>query len=247
MRVAGQTERNPSLGAQLAERIRAAIISAEFDLGEALSEDGLAAAFGVSRTPVREALRLLQTQGLVAVVPKSGTFVFNPSEADIAELCEFRSMLEVKAASLALQRAAPATLAELRPAVDSMIQAQAQGDMRLYGRADMAFHLAFFTHCGNRHLAEAYDMCLGRVSALRTHLAFASKGEPARSFADHQRIAAIFAGEDAADLPEILDQHILRTRQNYIEALQDRLRALQRQGSRRDQMRRKLGMANEPL
>lgn len=244
MRVAGQTERNPSLGAQLAERIRAAIISAEFDLGEALSEDGLAAAFGVSRTPVREALRLLQTQGLVAVVPKSGTFVFNPSEADIAELCEFRSMLEVKAASLALQRAAPATLAELRPAVDSMIQAQAQGDMRLYGRADMAFHLAFFAHCGNRHLAEAYDMCLGRVSALRTHLAFASKGEPARSFADHQRIAAIFAGEDAVDLPEILDQHILRTRQNYIEALQDRLRALQRQGSRRDQMRRKLGMAN---
>jgi len=244
MRVAGQAERNPSLGAQLAERIRSAIISAEFDLGEALSEDGLAAAFGVSRTPVREALRLLQTQGLVAVVPKSGTFVFNPSEADIAELCEFRSMLEVKAASLALQRAAAATLADLRPAVESMVQAQAQGDMRLYGRADMAFHLAFFGHCGNRHLAEAYDMCLGRVSALRTHLAFASKGEPARSFADHQRIVAIFAGEDAADLPEILDQHILRTRQNYIEALQDRLRALQRQGSRRDQMRRKLGMTN---
>lgn len=123
---------------QVADRIRNAIILAEFDLGEALSEDSLAAAMGISRTPVREALRLLQTEGLVTVVPKSGTFVFNPVEDDIVELCEFRVMLEVRAATLALRRAAPETLASLLAAMAEMADARQRGDMRLYGKADMA-------------------------------------------------------------------------------------------------------------
>jgi DNA-binding GntR family transcriptional regulator len=227
----------------VAERIRNAIILADFDLGEALSEDGLAAALGVSRTPVREALRLLQTQGLVTVVPKSGTFVFNPTETEIAELCEYRSVLEVKAATLALQRDPEGTHRELVAAVERMRQAQATDDMRLYGEADLAFHLAFFTHCGNRFLTEGYAMGLGRISALRTHLAFASEAEPARSFADHEDMAAIFAGGDASALPDLLDRHIQRTRQNYIEALQARLRDAAEQPDKREQIRRKLGLA----
>ncbi|HYI73318.1 MAG TPA: winged helix-turn-helix domain-containing protein, partial [Skermanella sp.] len=78
MTMAAEARKPPSMALQVADRIRNAIILAEFDLGEALSEDSLAAAMGISRTPVREALRLLQTEGLVTVVPKSGTFVFNP-------------------------------------------------------------------------------------------------------------------------------------------------------------------------
>jgi len=241
--MAQKAQRNLSLGAQVAERIRRAIILADFDLGEALSEDGLAAALGVSRTPVREALRLLQMQGLVTVVPKSGTFVFNPTEEEIAELCEYRSVLEVKAAMLALRRDRAATHRALAAAVERMREAQATDDMRLYGEADLAFHLAFFTHCGNRFLTEAYEMGLGRVSALRTHLAFATEGEPARSFADHERMVEIFAGGEAAALPELLDSHILRTRQNYIEALQARLRGAAAQPGRHELIRRKLGLA----
>lgn len=240
-RMADQTKRAPSLGASLAERIRGAIISADVDLGEALSEDALAAAFGVSRTPVREALRLLQTQGLVSVVPKSGTFVFSPGEADIVELCEYRSMLEVKAACLAFERARAETQAALAAALGEMQAAAAADDMKRYGRADMAFHLAFFAQCGNRYLTQAYDMCLGRVSALRTHLAVLSPGEPARSLADHARMVALFGGHDAEDLAEILDRHIRRTRENYIEALQGRLRAAAA-ADPRARLRRKLGV-----
>lgn len=236
-------ERGPSLGAQVAERIRRAIILADLDLGEALSEDGLAAALGVSRTPVREALRLLQIQGLVSVVPKSGTFVFNPTEAEIAELCEYRSALEVKAAMLALDRDPAAARRDMEAALTTMRQAQAENDMRLYGEADLAFHLAFFNHCGNRYLTEGYHTVLGRVSALRTHLAFATAGEPARSFADHKRMTKIFAGGEAAQLPALLDHHIQRTRQNYIDALQARLRHAAEQPDRRELIRRKLGMS----
>jgi DNA-binding GntR family transcriptional regulator len=243
MTMAAEARKPPSMALQVADRIRNAIILAEFDLGEALSEDSLAAAMGISRTPVREALRLLQTEGLVTVVPKSGTFVFNPAEDDIVELCEFRVMLEVRAATLALRRAGPATLKSLLAAMAEMTDAQVLGDMRLYGKADMAFHLSFLDHCGNRYLSHAYSMILGRVSALRTHLAFLTRGEPARSFSDHERIVGIFERGDDAALPEILERHILRTRENYIEALAERTRAARDTGGRSDHIRRKLGMA----
>lgn len=244
MTMAAEARKPPSMALQVADRIRNAIILAEFDLGEALSEDSLAAAMGISRTPVREALRLLQTEGLVTVVPKSGTFVFNPAEDDIVELCEFRVMLEVRAATLALRRSRAATLASLRAATEEMTEAKARGDIRLYGKADMAFHLSFLDHCGNRYLSHAYSMILGRVSALRTHLAVLNKDEPARSFADHERIAWIFEHGEEAALPEILERHILRTRENYIEALAERTRAAQESGGRSDHIRRKLSMGD---
>lgn len=75
-----------SLVVRLADNIREAIVSARLDLGEALSEESLAAAFEVSRTPVREALALLQTEGLVNVVAKSGSYVFSPTEDDIVKI-----------------------------------------------------------------------------------------------------------------------------------------------------------------
>ncbi|MGA1289343.1 MAG: GntR family transcriptional regulator, partial [Rubrivivax sp.] len=85
-----------TLAVQLADRLREAIMRGDFTLGEALSELKLASAFGVSRTPVREALTTLQREGLIDIRPQSGSFVFLPSEEDVAELAEFRSMVEVQ-------------------------------------------------------------------------------------------------------------------------------------------------------
>ena len=78
-----------SLTTQVTEVIRDAIIDGRFPLGEALSELKLAAAFKVSRTPVREALTALQSQGLIEIRPQSGSFVFMPSDEDVGELAEF--------------------------------------------------------------------------------------------------------------------------------------------------------------
>lgn len=132
-----------SLAMRLANEIREAIVSARFDLGEALSEESLAAAFEVSRTPVREALALLQTEGLVNVVAKSGSYVFSPTEDDIVELCEHRVTLEVEASRRALERNPEATLQALRDALAQMIMALEQDDRLAYGAADTEFHLSF--------------------------------------------------------------------------------------------------------
>lgn len=80
-----RVEQPKSLVTIVEERLRNAIIDAEMGFGESLSEEALSEALGVSRTPVREALARLQLQGLVTIVPKKGTFVFAPTEEDVAE------------------------------------------------------------------------------------------------------------------------------------------------------------------
>lgn len=213
-----RTGNRKSLVADIAERIRAAIVDAEFQFGESLSEDTLAAAFEVSRTPVREALTILQIQDLVHIVPKSGTYVFTPTLEDIAELCDFRLGLEEQAMRLSIARARDFLAAELGRHHDDMLRAIAKDDLRAYGRHDTAFHLAFFRRCGNRYLVRAYDSILGRVAALRTHLAIEAEGEPARSSADHETIVALARDGDADGLKTVLESHILRTKTNYLNA-----------------------------
>src|SRR5258705_4188311 len=109
-----------TLAAQVTDRIRRAILDAEFGLGEPLSEDSLATALGVSRTPVREALNALQAQGLISIEPQRGSYVFSPSEQDVEELCAFRRLLEAEAMRLCLAGPKDATLAQMKKASAEM-------------------------------------------------------------------------------------------------------------------------------
>lgn len=215
-KIRGKTK--ATLASSIANRIRAAIVNAEFDFGESLSEDTLAAAFEVSRTPVREALNILQMQDLVHIVPKSGTYVFTPNQNDIAELCDYRVALETHAVALSLMHAKSKLIVDLTKHFEAMSGAIAIQDLRSYGRHDTEFHLTFFRNCGNRYLAQAYDHILGRVAALRTHLAIGAKGEPDRSFGDHGMIIDLVKKNDLNSLTTVLSDHILRTKSNYLEA-----------------------------
>lgn len=204
----------------IADKIRTAIVDAELEFGESLSEDTLASAFEVSRTPVREALNILQIEGLVTIVPKSGTYVFTPTVEDITELCDYRIGLEQHAVTLTPQGSIGKAVAELQKQVDAMEDAVSGSDMQAYGRADTEFHLAFFRHCGNRYLQNAYNLILGRVASLRTHLAIHAPGEPDRSMADHRRMVALLGSEQRGELAALLGTHIAHTRNNYLDVFQ---------------------------
>jgi len=203
---------------RIAEQIREAIVDARLSFGEALSEEDLAAAFDVSRTPVREALGQLQREGLVKIVPKSGTYVFTPTLGDIAALCEYRAGLELQAVDLAMTRNGVALRDRLTVLVAGMVDAINAGDMRSYGRLDTQYHLAFLDGSENRYLQQGYALILGQVSALRTQLAVHTKAEPARSFEDHRLIIDLLGGGDRRRLRRVLSAHILRTEKNYISA-----------------------------
>lgn len=223
-RKSSQPNAKQLLSQQIADRLRAAIVNAEFEFGENLSEEILAQAFEVSRTPVREALNLLQVEGLVVIVPKSGTFVYSPSEEGIADLVTFRGILETAALRLLPTAVLPSLSERLRDVCGKMERAIAEGDMRSYGKADTEFHLEIVEAAGNNHLIEAYHMILGRVASLRTHLAIKAEGEPRRSFLDHRELAlGILDVRDARrdELALLLENHIHRTRENYLSTFRE--------------------------
>lgn len=214
-------DRPRSLALTVAERLRQAIIDAELDLGAELSEAGVATMLGVSRTPVREALSLLQQQGLVSILPQRGSYVFYPTERDIIDLCEYRIVLEQRAVQFSLARQRDETLKGLRTAIGRMDEARAAGDRVAYSRADTLFHDSFVKNCGNRYLQEGYAHVSGPISTLRTHLSVPVPGAQESSYIHHVQIADAFAAGDVLLIETILNEHILATRRSYLTVLQE--------------------------
>ena len=211
----GSTRPAGSLTAAVVERIREAIVDGRFGLGEALSELTLAAALNVSRTPVRDALTALQLQGLIDVRPQSGSFVFMPSEEDVAELAEFRRVLESTALRFCYARRRDEALRQMRVAADAMERAQDADDRLGVARADTAFHQAIVENSANEYLIAAYRLVSGRVAALRTHNLMAANTVRSRSLAEHRAVIAALAKSDIRRAETVLNEHIWRMRLRF--------------------------------
>jgi DNA-binding GntR family transcriptional regulator len=213
-----EIERKPALAAQVTERLREAIVFGQLHLGEAISEDRLATMLGVSRTPVREALGALQLQGLISILPQRGSFVFQPTEQDVAELCEFRAMVEIHALRLAHARQRAATIAGLTAAQQAIEAADVSGDITAAARSDAAFHNTLFAHCGNQILVQSYSLASGRVGAI-TFVARGSRSSRKASNAGHWAVIKAFEAGDLPTAEAILTEHILNMRAHFVEAM----------------------------
>jgi DNA-binding GntR family transcriptional regulator len=210
-------EHPPSLVAVIEERLRRAIINGELKFGQSLSDSGLA--LGVSRTPMREALTRLEVQGLVHVVPKRGTFVFKPTVTDAHQLATFRLVLETSALEQSLLNDKEGALRDLSAAVDEMRVAQRRQDTLAYSLADSRFHEAFFKHCGNVYLINAFKNVSGRIAALRSHLTVPRPEEQIRSLPEHEAILAAFGAGARKEIRKTLSDHILRSKDAYAQAI----------------------------
>jgi len=150
-------------------------------MGTRLSDQTLAAEMRVSRTPVREALLRLRSEGLVTAKPQSGTFVFQPGATEIAEICQLRAVFEAGAVSLALALDRESLLAALRDVIRRAQIALTQTDWATCEDCDTAFHESIVGASGNQLLIEAYRAMSGKVRALRHGLPQAKS----RFFAAH--------------------------------------------------------------
>lgn len=210
-----------SLTEMVVERLKEAIINGEIGLGENISEEKLAGSFGVSRTPVRDALSILQLQGFVTVKSKRGSFVFTPTTEDVVHICEHREILESNAAELSVRKAKHAIINDLQKTVSNMAEAMRVDDPVTYGQLDIRFHQSLFTHCGNPYLVDSYNLTSGRIAALRTHLTRPFEELRELSFAEHQRIVKLLEGEDFVTFRHLLGLHISRTLEIYTKALDE--------------------------
>lgn len=212
-----QLTRPPPLATIVEERIRMAIMSGDLSLGQSVSEDRLATTLGVSRTPVREALMSLQLQGLITILPQRGSFVFKPSEQDIAELCEYRLFLEVQALRLAHQRNRQAAIDDLEAALADMLRHEAEGQFAQAAQSDAAFHKAFLIHSGNRLFEKANLLVSGRAGAI-TSFARRSVESRRHSNREHRAIIDAFTAGDLVAAESVLAPHILNMLTRFVEA-----------------------------
>jgi DNA-binding GntR family transcriptional regulator len=213
-------ERPPSLVDAVASQLRELIVSGELALGQQLSERNLAAAFNVSKTPVREALAQLKTEGLVKIAAQRGATVFTLSGQEVADICEWRQTLESAALRMAFERDLDRLIAGLGKVVDEMTKAREKSDTKGYLAQDTAYHNVFFQCCGNRLFVDTYDLMQAKIAALRTHLSVKPR-HTEQSYAEHQEILDALKRKSIEVALACLARHIDRTRQTYSLSIAD--------------------------
>ncbi|SES46833.1 DNA-binding transcriptional regulator, GntR family [Streptomyces sp. yr375] len=143
-----------SVRGQILDALRTALVTGELQPGEVYSAPVLGERFGVSATPVREAMQQLALEGAVEVVPNRGFRVIVRGTRELAELAEVRALIEVPV-MLRLARTVPAERwAELRPLAEASMCAAASGCRATYAEADRVFHRAVLALSGNEQLAD---------------------------------------------------------------------------------------------
>lgn len=138
---------------QILGALRAAIIDGRYSPGERLTEDRLADDFGVSRNPVREALRVAAAEGFVVILPRRGAVVASPSSTAIADIFAVRERLEPLAARLAAERATPEGIAALRALLERAREATEQDDLVRLAELNSDLHLQILKLSGNPWLS----------------------------------------------------------------------------------------------
>lgn len=186
----------PSLTEIVAQRVRQAIIDGEFALGQMISEETLAESFGVGarRCATHSPCR-----------PRGWwnplSYVFQPDEADVQAICDFRAMLELHGATLSRAADREATLAALREAQAQMEAAAAADDDVAYGHGDSVFHEAFFSQSGNPYVVNSYALVSGKIAALRANMARQFSNARDVSLQEHRAMVACVDAGDFASWP----------------------------------------------
>jgi len=202
----------------IAETLRAMILGGSIPAGAPLVEGDLAVRFGVSRGPVRDALRELAREGLVADLPRRGTVVSTLTFADLQEVYEVREALEVAAATLAVTRAGPDDLTALGVAADAMEAAWAAGSDYPESLAlDLAFHRALVGSARNARLAAAYEQMAAQTRLLAVGAADVNpRLRRALRPSAHRDIIAALAARDPAAVRAAVIAHYAYARERLI-------------------------------
>ncbi|GGQ16270.1 GntR family transcriptional regulator [Streptosporangium pseudovulgare] len=202
-----------SLREQVAHALRAALITGEMRPGVVYSAPVLAAQFGVSATPVREAMLDLAKEGLVEAVRNKGFRVTELSDRDLDELTEIRLLIEVPtvtrlAAAVGTDGTdGAARFDPLRPLARRIVDAADRGDLIAYVDADIRFHLELLALAGNAHLVDVVRDLRGRAR-LYGLPALSARGGLAGSAREHLELLDLLAAGDREGTERLIRRHI---------------------------------------
>jgi DNA-binding GntR family transcriptional regulator len=207
-----------SLTDELVTRLRDMIIAGDLAAGLKVPEAELCQRFGVSRTPLREALKVLAAEGLVVLALNRGATVAKITASEIEELFPIMGSLEALAGELACTRIDADSLARLEKLHEQMRGEFERGDWLAYSKLNRQIHEALFEIAGNAALSALYQQLLVRIHAVR----FVARKTPERwqeAIDDHEKIMTALRARDASLLAAALRQHLRHKADSVQEGL----------------------------
>lgn len=189
------------------DRLRDLIVQGELAPGTRLNERLLTARLGLSRTPLREAIKLLATEGLVELLPNRGAIVAPLDPVRLKEALTVMGALEALAGELACANATPEQLGEVRALHYEMLAMHARGDLAGYFKYNQAIHLKLVEASGNAVLASTYRQLNANVRRAR-YMANLSRERWDAAVREHEEILAALTARDAKRLTALLRDHL---------------------------------------
>jgi DNA-binding GntR family transcriptional regulator len=196
----------PSLYEEIADVIRDRIVEGNLPAGGFIDEPTLALELEVSRTPVREALKVLAFEGLVDIFPNQGSYVAKITAEDARELIELLAQLEGFAGELACQRCSDEALKSLTRMHEDMLLAYRRGDKPTYFKLNQRIHDDIVAASGNKQLGEAHRRCTRRLRRIR-YISNLKQTAWERSVFDHKAMLKALTARDTTATRQIMTDH----------------------------------------
>ena len=196
-----------ALHEQVAHRLRQMLVENRISPGAKLNERELSEVLSVSRTPLREAIKMLAAEGLVELLPNRGAIALALNEADVLNTFEVMAGLEAQSGELAARRITDAELAEVKALHFEMLAAYTRRDLPAYYRLNSAIHTAINTAAKNPVLTATYKQVNARLQALR----FRSNQDEEKwkgAMKEHEQMIAALTARDAAAMRRVLTNHL---------------------------------------
>ncbi|MGN0343218.1 MAG: GntR family transcriptional regulator [Roseburia sp.] len=199
--------------------LREAILKGELKPGERLMELKLASKLGVSRTPIREAIRMLEQEGLAVTIPRRGAVVAHMSEKDTEDVLQIRSALDELAVQLAADNMQPEQLEQLEQARQKFEDATRSKDIKLLAQMDVQFHDVIYQATGNPRLVVLLNNLREQMYRYRVEYLKDEKAYP-KLLQEHQDIVDGLRQRDKEKVAEIMRRHV----RNQAETVKDMIR-----------------------
>ena len=203
---------------EVATRLRQRIVEGLIAPGAKLNERELSELLQVSRTPLREAIKMLAAEGLVELLPNRGAVVASLSEQDVADTFEVIAGLEGQSGELAAQRVTAPELAEIRALHYEMLAAFTRRDLSTYYRLNAQIHALINAAARNPVLTQTWRNVNARLQALRFRSNF-DEAKWQRAVKEHERMVELLAARDGRALHALLVQHLENKRDAVLELM----------------------------
>lgn len=201
--------------------LRHAILKGELEPGERLMEISLAQRLGVSRTPIREAIRKLELEGLVVMVPRKGAEVADITEKDLRDVLEVRTALEELSIELAMRNMTPEDYEALKAANDEFERLSKEDDLIKIAEADVAFHEIIYIATDNKRLIQMINNLREQMYRYRLEY-IKDKSAHAHLIDEHTRIISAMENGDLNAARAAIKLHVENQEENILRSIKDK-------------------------